>query len=529
MTQQESMVVEGRKPNILFIMGDQLSAPATSPYGNRDVRTPHLAALAAQGVVFERSYCNAPLCTPSRCSMLTGRLSGHLPVNDNSEELPASVPTFVHHLRRGGYHTILAGKMHFIGPDQLHGFEERLTTDIYPADYMWTKSWPAQGDPPRRVGLPGDVETGASYVRQMAQMVCEAGPISWSYQLEYDEDTHARALEALRGLARRRGANAEQPWFLCVSYTHPHDPYVTTQEYWDRYEGVDITLPETPPPEHEPHAADVWVNAYHGVDRVTPSPADVYRSRRGYYASTSYLDDKVGALTNELRRLGLAGNTVVLFTSDHGDMLGEHGMWFKRIHREWSVRVPLIVAGPGVAAGVRVRENVSLVDLYPTLLDLAGEPFPEHLPHQLDGASLAPFLCGRRPPEWKNEAVVENNGEGTIKPIRALVKDQFKYVYVHERPEQLFDLRQDPNEWRNLAGEAAYAPTTARLRRQLLSSWDPAETERRVLASQTLRAFLKDALFQGTFTPWDYQPVFDATRQYVRRTSNQQWDPHLGR
>ena len=119
-----------RQPNILFVMADQLSALATSPYGNADALTPHTAALAERGVLFARSYCNSPLCAPSRASMMTGRLSGALPVNDNSEELAASVPTFVHHLRRAGYLTTLSGKMHFVGPDQLHGFEERLTTDI---------------------------------------------------------------------------------------------------------------------------------------------------------------------------------------------------------------------------------------------------------------------------------------------------------------------------------------------------------------------------------------------------------------
>ncbi|MBI3973760.1 MAG: choline-sulfatase [Chloroflexi bacterium] len=517
------------QPNILFIMADQLGALATSPYGNRDVLTPHLERLAQGGVVFERSYCNSPLCAPSRASMMAGQLPGRLPVNDNSEELPASVPTFVHHLRRAGHRTILSGKMHYVGPDQLHGFEERLTTDIYPADYMWTKSWEAQGDPPRRVGLPGDAETGASYARQMAQMVKESGPVSWSYQHEYDEETHFRALEALRGLARRRGADAHQPWFLCVSYTHPHDPYVATQEYWDRYEGREIAMPEPPPPGYEPHIADIWANSYHGVDLVAPAPEDVYRSRHGYYASTSYIDDKVGDLVNELARLGVARNTIVLFTADHGDMLGEHGMWFKRIHREWSVRVPLIVAGAGVARGYRVRQNVSLVDLYPTMLDLAGLSMPEGIDHPLDGASLAPFMRGEAPHHWKNEAIVENNGEATIKPIRALVKDQYKFVYVHEKPDQLFELDRDPNEWRNLANDPDYSAIAQRLRARVLDRWDPAETERQVLASQRRRAFLKDALFQGKYTPWDFQPVFDATKQFVRRGSNSQWDPHLGR
>jgi choline-sulfatase len=522
------MPAAASRPNILFIMADQLSALATSPYGNRDVQTPHLQRLAHRGVVFEHAYCNFPLCAPSRASMMAGQLASRIPVNDNAEEMPASIPTFVHHLRRAGYLTILSGKMHFVGPDQLHGFEERLTTDIYPADFLWTKYWPAQGDPPRRVGLPGDVETGQAYARQMAQMVKEAGPVPWSSQLEYDEEVHFRALERLRWLARRRGSAAGQPWFLCVSYTHPHDPYVSTPEYWNRYEGVEIALPEPPPPGYVPHPADVWVNSYHGVDLVAPSRQDVYRSRRGYYASTSYVDDKVGHILQELERLGLAQNTIVIFTSDHGDMCGEHGMWFKRIHREWAVRVPLIAAGPGIVAGSRVQENVSLVDLYPTFLELAGVEPPPDFPHVLDGRSLVPFLRGERPVEWPDEVVIENTGEGTIAPIRVLVQHRYKFVYVHRQPDQLFDLARDPNEWHNVTALPHYQPIAAQLRAQVLAEWDPQKTEQEVLASQRLRMFLKEALYQGTYTPWDYQPRFDATRLFVRRFSNRQWDPHLG-
>jgi len=525
------MPENARRPNILFVMADQLSALATSPYGNPDVLTPTMERMAARGTVFGHSYCNSPLCAPSRASMMTGQLSGRLPVNDNSEELPSTVPTFVHHLRRAGYATSLSGKMHFVGADQLHGFEERLTTDIYPADFMWTKYWPTQGDPPRRVGAPGDTEIGPSYDRQMAQMVKESGPIPWSYQLEYDEEAHFRALERLRRLGRRQGASAEQPWFLCVSYTHPHDPYVATPEYWDRYEEREITMPEEPPPGYEPHASDIWVNTYHGVDRVAPTREDIYRSRRGYYANTSYIDDKLGALVDEVERLGMADDTIIIFTSDHGDQCGEHGMWFKRIWHENSTRVPLIAMGPGIRKGQHVRENVSLVDLFPTLLDLARIPMPpkgdEFLPNR-DGRSFAPFLSGDHPAGWPNTVIIENNSEGTIKPIRVLVKDRFKFVYVHERPDQLFDLERDPNEWRNVVDHPAYRDIATQLRAELLADWDPVEEERRVLASQLLRIFLKEALFTGRYTTWDYQPVSDAARMWVRRTSNRQWDPNLG-
>ncbi|HVG98248.1 MAG TPA: choline-sulfatase [Chloroflexota bacterium] len=521
-------------PNVLLVMADQLSALATSPYGNRDVLTPHLQALADRGLVFEHAYCNAPLCAPSRAALLTGRLASRLPVNDNAEELPATVPTFVHHLRRAGYRTVLAGKMHFVGPDQLHGFEERLTTDVYPADFLWTKAWDAQGDPPRRVGLPGDVETGASYARQMAQMVVEAGPVPWSYQHDYDEEVHAGALATLRDLALRRataaaagGPGAAAPWFLCVSYTHPHDPYVNLPEYWDRYEGRPIAPPAAAPEGHALHPVDVWTNAYHGVDLVAPAAADAARARRGYYASVSYFDDKLGALLAELERLDLAGDTLVLVTADHGDMCGERGMWFKRTVREWSARVPLIAAGAGVAPG-RVAATVSLVDLFPTLLDVAALPIPEGFSHPLDGHSLAPFLAGGVPPDWPDEATVENLGEGTIAPVRALVRGRRKYVYAHGLPDQLHDLEADPGEWRNLLDDPAQAAAGGELRARLLDGWDPAAADAATRESQHRRAFLKDALFRGRYAPWDFAPDPPGPERYVRRAENRQWDPYLG-
>jgi choline-sulfatase len=435
--------------------------------------------------------------------------------------------------------------MHFVGPDQLHGFEERLTTDIYPADFMWTKTWDSQGDPPRRVGLPGDAESGASYARQMAQMVVEAGPVPWSYQHDYDEEVHAGALATLRDLALRRatagtgaGAGAAPdaagapPWFLCVSYTHPHDPYVNLPEYWQRYEGRSIAAPAAAPAGHALHPVDAWTNAYHGVDLVAPTAADAARARRGYYASVSYFDDKLGALLAELERLDLAGDTLVLVTADHGDMCGERGMWFKRTVREWSARVPLIAAGAGVRPR-RVASTVSLVDLFPTVLDVAALPAPDGFRHHLDGHSLAPFFgpapdAGGPDAGGPDEAVVENLGEGTIAPVRALVRGRWKYVYAHGLPDQLHDLEADPGEWRNLAGDPAHAATGGALRERLLAGWDPAAADAAVRESQHRRAFLKDALFRGRYVPWDFAPDPPGPDRYVRRAENRQWDPYLG-
>jgi choline-sulfatase len=203
-------------------------------------------------------------------------------------------------------------------------------------------------------------------------------------------------------------------------------------------------------------------------------------------------------------------------------------MWFKRTVRERSARVPLIFAGPNVAAGQRVPQTVSLVDLFPTMLDVAGLTPSTDFTHVLDGHSLAPFLAGQTPLAWPDEAIVENFGEATIAPIRSLSKGRFKFIYVHGQPDQLHDLEADPLEWTNLAANPEYAGVAREMKAHVLEGWDPAEADRLIRESQHRRGFLKEALFRGKYAPWDFQPVFDGTRQYVRRSSNQQYDPHLG-
>ena len=195
------------RPNILFIQTDQLTAFALASYGNQVCQTPHLDQLAAQGVVFERAYCNYPLCSPSRFSMLTGKLASEVGAFDNGCEFPAAQPTFVHYLRQMGYQTCLSGKMHFVGPDQLHGFEERLTADIYPADFQWTASW-------------GESET-PDFVTD-SRIVTEAGVCASSVQLEYDNLVAFQARQKLLDLAK--GAQDDQdkrPFFLAA---HHHLP-----------------------------------------------------------------------------------------------------------------------------------------------------------------------------------------------------------------------------------------------------------------------------------------------------------------
>ncbi len=484
------------RPNILLIMADQMPAAAVGAYGHPVVRTPNIDRLAAEGVLFERCVCNSPLCVPSRASLVTGKLPGRIGSFDNGSELPAQVPTFMHHLRRAGYRATASGKMHFIGPDQLHGLDERLTTDIYPSGFNWTPDWTA-----------GVVRNPGSSVEKLK----DAGPCRWSMQLDYDEEVQCRSLERLRALA-----DADEPFFLWTSFTHPHQPYTITQEYWDRYEHSAIDLPAAPAePIDEMHPYNRWIQQHHSVDLFPPSDETVRNVRHAFYGMVSYVDDKVGELLAELERLGLADDTAVLFASDHGEMLGEHGMWSKRTFFDWSARVPLVVRWPGRwARGRRVGDTVSLVDLFPTLLDLAGPDDLDVATADADGRSLRPLLEG--PDAEPRPAICEYYGEGALHPMRAVCLGRYKYVHVHTEPPLLFDLESDPLEQTDRAGRPEVAETEAELRDVALADWDPAAMEHDVIASQQARKLILEAQAKGKPVSWDHRPDFDPSQQYVR-------------
>ncbi|HLF90333.1 MAG TPA: choline-sulfatase, partial [Anaerolineales bacterium] len=348
--------MNAEKPNILFIMADQLAAPVLPFYGHPIVKTPNLSSLAKSGVVFENAYCNSPLCAPSRFSMMAGQYPSRIGAYDNATYFQADVPTFAHYLRMNGYYTCLSGKMHFVGPDQLHGFEERLTTDIYPSDFGWTPNWE-------------DFENRPSWYHNMMSVV-QAGICQTSNQLDFDEEVAYHSIRKINDLARQE---MDRPFFLLVSFTHPHDPFAIPPEYWNRYRHDEIDLPAVPQiPYHEldPHSQRLFHVCAMG--EYAQSEERVLNARHAYYGMVSYIDDKVGQLIQALERADLREDTIIIFLSDHGEMLGERGLWYKMSFFEWSARVPLLFHAPGRFAPHRVKQPVSLVDLLPTLTELAS-------------------------------------------------------------------------------------------------------------------------------------------------------------
>jgi len=480
------------KPNILFVMFDQMAALSLPVYGHPIVRMPNLEALARRGTVFENAYCNAPLCSPARFAMMTGRLPAAIGAYDNAAELPSDQPTWAHRLRAQGYRTCLSGKMDFTGADQLHGYEERLTTDLSPSDFGWVPNW----DRPDQV---------QNWYHTMAS-VAEAGPCDYTLNMQYDEDA---CFKAIQWLHRRSGEQDERPFALTVSFMHPHDPYQAPRAFWDWYEGKAIDAPDD---NGQPIASrDLFgQRMYRLYDRgeIPVDAAQTLRARRAYYGMLSYCDALLGRLLDRLDLLGLTDDTLVVVTSDHGDMLGERGLWYKMVFFERAIRVPLVFAGPGIAAR-RVPDPISHVDLMPTLTGLA----------EGDGRSLFRLLNGDA--DNRREVVGQYMGEGYDHPLIMLRRENWKFIHSAADGSFLYDLATDPMERRNVAE----SDLGRALRDEVVQRWNLAALREAVLASQRRRRLIHGALTQGRIAAWDFEPPENAAQSYWRNYGDARPDP----
>jgi choline-sulfatase len=484
------------RPNLLILMADQLTPRALKAYGGVVARTPNIDVLAKEGVVFDSFYCNSPLCAPSRFSFMAGQLPSRIGAYDNAAEFPAQIPTFAHYLRAAGYQTALSGKMHFCGPDQLHGFEERLTTDIYPSDFGWTPDW-------RRFDeRPGWYHTMES--------VIQAGSCTRTNQIDFDDEVVVAARQKLFDIARGKD---HRPFCLVVSMTHPHDPYVIPSGYWNRYRDDEIDMPRVADlaGREDPHSRRL--RHVIGLDLASPTDAQVRAARRAYYGAVSYIDDQIGSLVTTLEQAALDRNTVVIVLADHGDMLGERGLWYKMNFYEPACRIPLIVHAPGRFLPRRVAGSASLLDLLPTLAALANNGREPEYSAPIDGRNLLPALEGG---EVCDEVMGEYLAEGAIAPIVMIRRGRYKFVHSPVDPDQLYDVATDPDERVNLAPHAGHAPMVAEFRTEVARRWALVDLNEAVLASQQRRHFVYSALRQGRYHSWDFQPIRDASRLYIR-------------
>ena len=486
------------RPNILVIQADQMTALCLSAYGKPYAITPNIDKIAENGTTFTNSYCNNPVCGPSRASMMTGRLPSDVGVFDNGAEFLPSEPTFAHYLRKLGYKTTLAGKMHFVGSDQLHGFEERLTTDIYPSDFAWTADWEQTDEP------------YAPSVMSLLSVV-EAGHCERNLQIDYDEEVFSAAKKEMFDHARSKD---DRPFMLHVSFTQPHNPFVAGRKYWDIYEGVDIPEPEVAYIDYEER--DPWSQRYYMTirqDEFDITADQLQTARRAYFAMVSHLDELVGGLMSTLKSIGQLENTYIFITSDHGEMLGERGMWYKFNPYEASIRVPLIAQGPKFKAGYREESLASLVDLLPTFVDIAsGGKFADYAA-PYDGRSL--FKLPKRRSD-QDKIFIEVNGEGLYAPAFIMISGSLKLVHSRTDPKMLFDLTKDPLELMNLANEPDYQSQMQKMFAEMQLRWNEDDLDQRIRGSQRKRIFVQDAMKHGRFPSWDYAPHYDPAKVYVR-------------
>lgn len=485
-----------QKPNILILMADQLTPMALAAYGNQITKTPNIDALATGGVVFDSAYCNSPLCAPSRYVFMSGKLPSTIGAYDNAAELASDVLTFGHYLRHADYRTILSGKMHFCGADQLHGFEERLTTDIYPADFGWTPDWERP-------------EVRPSWYHNMSSVI-DAGPCIRTNQLDYDDEVVFSARQKLFDIARDKDT---RPFCMVVSMTHPHDPYAIPEQYWNLYRDDEIALPRVTlaPEQLDPHSQRL--RHVSDMDRTPVSEQQVRNARRAYYGAVSYVDEQIGSIRRTLDQTRLADNTIIIVTSDHGEMLGERGLWYKMSFFESSSRVPLIVHAPHRFSARRVTASVSLVDILPTLVDLAFDGAAPCYPETIDGRSLLPHLQGRG---GHDEVTGEYFGEGAIAPVIMIRRGAYKFIHSPADPDQLFELDNDPNELNNMIDDPAAVDILREFRNEVAARWNMPKLHDQVVSSQRRRRFQFTAQNAGIRHHWDYQPFKDASQRFMR-------------
>jgi len=443
------------KYNVLILMSDQHSKHYLGCYGNELVRTPSLDRLAEEGMLFANAYTPAPLCVPARMSFMTGRLPSANRVWTNGHILSSAIPTWAHAVGAAGYETALVGRMHFVGADHRHGFELRPMGE-------YSAVFPGAD----RLGGPQFKEVPRGTSGQARISVECAGIGRNSYQA-FDEMAAAKACEYLEEKARGGGG---RPFAAVAGFVLPHCPFFAPRELFEYYyERVDVPQPTAKELEQEPEAIRRFKKA-RGIDE--PLPAERIRvARAAYFGMCEYFDRQVERVLKKLDETGLSENTLVIYTTDHGETAGEHGCWWKSNYYEGSVGVPLIARLPGrVPAGTKNPAICSLMDIGATMVEMAGG---EELP-AADGYSLWAELRGEQDLARPDETFSEHGptrGEGPSRMIRRGPWKLFKYH--DDTPPALFNLEEDPGERRDLGPDAEFAAVRDELLERLYADWDP--------------------------------------------------------
>jgi len=438
-----SLTAEEKKMNVLFIAADDLNCDLGC-YGNEQMKTPNLDRLAARGVRFEHAYCQQPLCGPSRASIMTGLRPDTLNMHTLAHELRKKNPDVVtlgQLFKNNGYYSARAGKIfHYGNPSQ-------IGTDANDDPATWNERF-----------------NPAGIDKTQEEKITNYGPnkglgisMAWWDPVSKDEEhTDGMVASKIIELIEQKG---DKPFFLAAGFFNPHCPYVAPKRYFDMYPLEEITIPDLD--EAKADLEDVPAMAVMRDTRNWPyyfdgiTVEEARKCKQAYYASVSFVDAQVGRLLDALEANGLMENTVIVFWSDHGYFLGEKGLWYKRKAFELSARMPMMVAGPGIAANGTSTRTVELVDLYPTLADLCGLKAPENL----DGRSLRPLLVEPQAP-WDKPAVTQvwHNPSAWGYSLRT---ERWRYTEWMRGTagRELYDHSKDPDEVNNLANLPQYSET----------------------------------------------------------------------
>lgn len=448
--------------NLLIILSDQHNPRVMGCAGHPLVKTPNLDQLAARGTRFSSAYTNCPICVPARASLATGRYAHQTRFWDNAIAYDGSVPTWGHRLMAHGHRVVSVGKLHYISSNPArNGFSEEILP-MHLAD--------GDGD---IVGLIRDeliVRKGA------AKLGPEAGP-GESHYTAYDR---AIADEARKWLQNASGADGK-PWVLYVGFVCPHPPLIAPREFFDMYANADIPMPEMYAESERPrHPYIEYMRSGRPYDEGFTGPDMVKRALAAYFGSVSFLDHNVGRVLDALEAAGLSDSTRVIYGSDHGENLGARGLWAKSTLFEESAGIPLIMAGPDVPEHRVIKEPVSLVDVFPTVLECVGvERAKEDA--DLPGMSLLKAAQGKLP---KRTVLSEYHAVASPSGSFMIRRGRFKYIYYCGYAPMLFDLEHDPCERHDLSPLPEYRDELAACEAQLRAIVDPEAIDRLAHADQ---------------------------------------------
>ncbi len=444
--------------NLVFILSDEHSRDACGCYGHPMNPTPNIDRIAERGTRFDRAYTNCPICIPARASLATGRYVHQIRHWDNAQPYDGEIPSWHHAIRSQGYRVDSIGKLHFRGKaGDDNGFNEEIDP-LYVVGAKGDVLGCIRDNPPHRHKRPG---------------IEEAGPGDSTY-IRYDTSNGERAAAWIR-----EHANDETPWVLFVGFVLPHPPYLAPPELYARYPEHRVPMPAQW--RHEEWPDHPELNSMREFfDFAQPFDESVVRRvNAAYLGACTHMDNQVGRIIGTLEELGSLDDTRIVYASDHGENRGARGLYGKFTMYEESAGVPLVMAGPDIPVGKVVNTPVSLIDLYPTVLEAVGAEDPESAPRP--GESLFELATNK---DHDRVIFSEYHAVGSRRGYYMLLSGRYKLVYYVDAPNQLFDLETDPREEHDLAGSPEHSDTLARLETELKTIVIPEDADRKAREDQ---------------------------------------------